>query len=36
MSEGLTVAGLIAGAALLQSTVFSSLEIAGGTPTSCS
>ena len=32
MSEGLTVAGLIAGAALLQSTVFSSLEIAGGTP----
>ena len=32
MSDGLTIAGLIGTAALLQSTVFSSLEIAGGTP----
>ena len=32
MSDGLTIAGLIGAAALLQSTVFSSLEIAGGTP----
>ena len=32
MSDGLTVAGLIGAAALLQSTVFSTLELAGGTP----
>jgi len=32
VSDGFTIAGLIGAAALLQSTVFSSLEIAGGTP----
>jgi rod shape-determining protein MreD len=32
VSDGLTVAGLIGAAALLQSTVFSTLELAGGTP----
>jgi rod shape-determining protein MreD len=32
VSDGLTIAGLIGAAALLQSTVFSSLEVAGGTP----
>jgi rod shape-determining protein MreD len=32
VSDGLRIAGLIGAAALLQSTVFSSLEVAGGTP----
>jgi rod shape-determining protein MreD len=32
VSEGLGIAGLVAAAALLQSTVCSSLEVAGGTP----
>lgn len=32
MNDGLAVCGLVLGAALLQSTVCSSLEVAGGTP----
>jgi len=32
VSDGLSIAGLVAAAALLQSTVCSSLELAGGTP----
>jgi rod shape-determining protein MreD len=32
VSDGLSIAGLVAAAALLQATVCSSLEIAGGTP----
>jgi rod shape-determining protein MreD len=32
VSEGVAIAGLVAAAALLQSTVCSSLEVAGGTP----
>ena len=32
MSDGLAVAGLVFGAALLQSALFSSLEVVGGTP----
>jgi rod shape-determining protein MreD len=32
VNEGLTIAGLVAVAALLQSTVCSSLQVAGGTP----